>query len=104
MHFKVDDVRIREIKELAPPSHLLREFPCSEKIEELTSNKSSSASSPAATRARASRACSARGQRGCTRPSHCAIAPRDSGLAPFRPHWHSTSLALHSAGRRRNIL
>jgi 3-deoxy-7-phosphoheptulonate synthase len=36
MHFKVDDVRIREIKELAPPSHLLREFPCSEKIEELT--------------------------------------------------------------------
>lgn len=36
MHYKVDDVRIREIKELAPPSHLLREFPCSEKIEELT--------------------------------------------------------------------
>ncbi|MFP5406843.1 MAG: 3-deoxy-7-phosphoheptulonate synthase, partial [Gammaproteobacteria bacterium] len=24
-----DDVRIREIKELAPPSHLLREFPIS---------------------------------------------------------------------------
>jgi 3-deoxy-7-phosphoheptulonate synthase len=36
MHFKVDDVRIREIKELAPPAHLLREFPCSEKTEELT--------------------------------------------------------------------
>ena len=36
MHFKVDDVRIREIKELAPPSHLLREFPCTEKTEELT--------------------------------------------------------------------
>src|SRR5690242_1206515 len=36
MHFKVDDVRIREIKELAPPSHLLREFPSSEKTEELT--------------------------------------------------------------------
>jgi 3-deoxy-7-phosphoheptulonate synthase len=36
MHFQVDDVRIREIKELAPPSHLLREFPCSEKTEELT--------------------------------------------------------------------
>ena len=36
MHFKVDDVRIREIKELAPPAHLLREFPASEKIEELT--------------------------------------------------------------------
>jgi 3-deoxy-7-phosphoheptulonate synthase len=36
MHFKVDDVRIREIKELAPPSQLLREFPCSEKTEEST--------------------------------------------------------------------
>jgi 3-deoxy-7-phosphoheptulonate synthase len=38
MHFKVDDVRIREIKELAPPTHLLRDFPCSEKTEELTYN------------------------------------------------------------------
>jgi 3-deoxy-7-phosphoheptulonate synthase len=38
MHFKVDDVRIREIKELAPPAHLLREFPSSEKTEELTYN------------------------------------------------------------------
>jgi 3-deoxy-7-phosphoheptulonate synthase len=38
MHYKVDDVRIREIKELAPPSHLLREFPCTEEIEELTYN------------------------------------------------------------------
>ena len=27
MPYQVDDVRIREIKELAPPSHLLREFP-----------------------------------------------------------------------------
>jgi 3-deoxy-7-phosphoheptulonate synthase len=36
MHYKVDDVRIREIKELSPPSHLLREFPCTEKTEELT--------------------------------------------------------------------
>jgi 3-deoxy-7-phosphoheptulonate synthase len=36
MHYKVDDVRIREIKELAPPAHLVREFPCSEKTEELT--------------------------------------------------------------------
>jgi 3-deoxy-7-phosphoheptulonate synthase len=35
MHFKVDDVRIREIKEVAPPAHLLREFPCSEEIEKL---------------------------------------------------------------------
>ena len=38
MHFKVDDVRIREIKELAPPALLLRDFPCSEKTEELTYN------------------------------------------------------------------
>jgi 3-deoxy-7-phosphoheptulonate synthase len=36
MHYKVDDVRIREIKELATPENLLREFPCSEKTEELT--------------------------------------------------------------------
>jgi len=36
MHYKVDDVRIREIKELAPPAHLLGEYPCSEKTEELT--------------------------------------------------------------------
>jgi 3-deoxy-7-phosphoheptulonate synthase len=35
MHYQVDDVRIREIKELAPPAHLLREFPCSEKTEAL---------------------------------------------------------------------
>src|SRR3979411_2102218 len=38
MHFKVDDVRIREMKELPPPAPLLREFPCSEKTEELTYN------------------------------------------------------------------
>jgi len=38
MHFKVDDVRIREIKEVAAPAHLMREFPCSEKTEELTYN------------------------------------------------------------------
>jgi 3-deoxy-7-phosphoheptulonate synthase len=30
MPFKTDDVRIRGIHELAPPSHLVREFPCSE--------------------------------------------------------------------------
>ena len=29
MTITTDDVRIREIKELAPPSHLLREFPIS---------------------------------------------------------------------------
>ncbi|MGQ0523228.1 MAG: 3-deoxy-7-phosphoheptulonate synthase AroG [Betaproteobacteria bacterium] len=31
MPHKTDDLRIREIKELVPPSHLLREFPVSEK-------------------------------------------------------------------------
>ena len=31
-----DDVRIREIKELAPPSHLLRELPCSERAARVT--------------------------------------------------------------------
>jgi 3-deoxy-7-phosphoheptulonate synthase len=30
---KIDDVRIREIFELAPPSHLIREFPLTEKAE-----------------------------------------------------------------------
>lgn len=30
MPFRTDDLRIKEIKELAPPSHLIREFPCSE--------------------------------------------------------------------------
>ena len=34
MHQQVDDLRIREIKELSPPSHLLREFPISEKASE----------------------------------------------------------------------
>jgi 3-deoxy-7-phosphoheptulonate synthase len=31
MRYMTDDLRIREIKELAPPAHLLREFPCGEK-------------------------------------------------------------------------
>ena len=31
----VDDVRIREIKELSPPAHLLREFPLSPKAEDV---------------------------------------------------------------------
>ncbi len=31
----VDDVRIREIKELSPPAHLVREFPLSPRAEEL---------------------------------------------------------------------
>jgi len=33
---QTDDVRIREIKELAPPSHVLREFPTTEKSVETT--------------------------------------------------------------------
>ncbi len=33
---QTDDVRIREIKELAPPSHVLREYPASEKSVETT--------------------------------------------------------------------
>jgi 3-deoxy-7-phosphoheptulonate synthase len=36
MPHKVDDVRIREIKELAPPSHAIREFPVSEAAERVT--------------------------------------------------------------------
>jgi 3-deoxy-7-phosphoheptulonate synthase len=32
----VDDVRIKAIKELAPPSHLMREFPISDKVTEVT--------------------------------------------------------------------
>ena len=31
MQYRTDDIRIREIKELVPPSHVLREFPLSEK-------------------------------------------------------------------------
>jgi 3-deoxy-7-phosphoheptulonate synthase len=33
-----DDVRIRELKELIPPAHLLREFPCDEASSELIYN------------------------------------------------------------------
>ena len=35
---RTDDLRIRELKELTPPSHLIREFPCSEKIASVTAN------------------------------------------------------------------
>ncbi|HEX2605482.1 MAG TPA: 3-deoxy-7-phosphoheptulonate synthase AroG [Oxalicibacterium sp.] len=35
---RTDDLRIREMKELTPPSHLIREFPCSEKVATTTSN------------------------------------------------------------------
>jgi len=36
MTHKTDDLRIQEIKELAPPSHLIREFPCSEEASATT--------------------------------------------------------------------
>ena len=32
MPHNTDDLRIREIKELTPPSHTMREFPCSESV------------------------------------------------------------------------
>ena len=31
---RTDDLRIREMKELTPPSHLIREFACSEQAEQ----------------------------------------------------------------------
>ena len=31
---RTDDLRIREMKELTPPAHLIREFPCSEQSEQ----------------------------------------------------------------------
>lgn len=35
---RTDDLRIREMKELTPPSHLIREFPCSEKAATTAAN------------------------------------------------------------------
>ncbi len=35
MIHRTDDLRIREIKELVPPAHLLREFPCSQRAAEV---------------------------------------------------------------------
>ncbi|SDY59950.1 3-deoxy-D-arabinoheptulosonate-7-phosphate synthase [Collimonas sp. OK242] len=35
---RTDDLRIREMKELVPPSHLIREFGCSEKVAETAAN------------------------------------------------------------------
>jgi 3-deoxy-7-phosphoheptulonate synthase len=32
MQYRTDDIRVKEIKELVPPSHVLREFPISEKV------------------------------------------------------------------------
>src|SRR5687767_2411682 len=31
---RTDDLRIREMKELTPPAHLIREFPCTDKAEQ----------------------------------------------------------------------
>jgi len=36
MQYRTDDVRIKEIKELVPPSHVLREFPASENAARTT--------------------------------------------------------------------
>ncbi|HEX7649508.1 MAG TPA: 3-deoxy-7-phosphoheptulonate synthase AroG [Noviherbaspirillum sp.] len=35
---RTDDLRIREMKELVPPSHLIREFACNEKVSTTVSN------------------------------------------------------------------
>ncbi len=35
---RTDDLRIREMKELTPPSHLIREFPCTEAASDTASN------------------------------------------------------------------
>ncbi len=35
MTYRTDDVRIKEIKELAPPSHLIREFPISDSVSKV---------------------------------------------------------------------
>ena len=35
---RTDDLRIRELKELTPPSHFIREYPCSEHIASVTAD------------------------------------------------------------------
>ena len=35
MRYMTDDLRIREIKELSPPAHLIREFPCTEQVSQV---------------------------------------------------------------------
>ena len=40
MRYMTDDLRIREIKELAPPAHLIREFPCERQPPRSWSTKS----------------------------------------------------------------
>ncbi|CAM5193516.1 3-deoxy-7-phosphoheptulonate synthase AroG [Oligella ureolytica] len=32
MSYNTDDLRIAEIRELTPPSHLMREYPCSSEV------------------------------------------------------------------------
>ena len=34
MSYATDDLRIKEIRELTPPSHLIREFPCEQLASE----------------------------------------------------------------------
>src|ERR1700740_1526671 len=34
VRYMTDDLRIKEIKELSPPSHLIREFPCSDRASQ----------------------------------------------------------------------
>lgn len=36
MTHNTDDLRVKEIKELSPPSHLIREFPCTKQASEIT--------------------------------------------------------------------
>lgn len=38
MSHNTDDLRIREIKELSPPAHLMREFPCSAEVSAVVHN------------------------------------------------------------------
>lgn len=38
MSHNTDDLRIREIKELSPPAHLMREFPCSVQVSSVVHN------------------------------------------------------------------
>jgi len=42
MRYMTDDLRIREIKELSPPAHLIREFPCTEAIGQVVFNSRAS--------------------------------------------------------------
>src|SRR5882762_10742947 len=34
VRYMTDDLRIKEIKELSPPSHLIREFPCTDRASQ----------------------------------------------------------------------